>query len=114
MAGHRHECRCGTLKRAPLKIKAMSAPAPTARVVGRFFELSLLGMLSAGYFALLASGALDWPTAAVALAALITRAFMIRLDPPGRLIVALTLLYFGFYALDYFYLSQSFLIATVH
>ena len=33
-------------------------------VVNRFFEFSLLGMLAAGYFAVLGSGALDWPTAA--------------------------------------------------
>ena len=37
------------------------------RIVNRFFEFSLLGMLAAGYFAVLGSGFLDWPTAALTL-----------------------------------------------
>ena len=44
------------------------------RIVNRFFEFSLLGMLAAGYFAVLGSGALDWPTAALTLLGLCARA----------------------------------------
>ena len=77
-----------------------SAWAPQ-QVVERFFQFSLLGMLASGYFAVLGSGYLDWPTAILTLAALCLRALMIaeivRLDVPGRIVTALTVLYIGFW-----------------
>jgi transglutaminase-like putative cysteine protease len=87
-------------------------------VVERFFQFSLLGMLASGYFAVLGSGFLDWPTATLTLAALCLRALMVarvvKLEIPGRVVAALTLLYIGFYPIDYFYISQGFLPAAVH
>ena len=63
-------------------------------------------------------GYLDWPTAILTLAALGLRTLMIagivRLDVPGRLVAALTLLYIGFYPIDYLYISKGFLPAAVH
>jgi protein-glutamine gamma-glutamyltransferase len=95
---------------------------PTARapqqVVERFFQVSLLGMLASGYCAVLGSGYLDWPTAVLALAALSVRALMIagivKLEIPGRMVAACTVLYVGFYPLDYYYVSKGFLPAAVH
>jgi hypothetical protein len=87
-------------------------------VVERFFQFSLLGMLASGYFAVLGSGFLDWPTATLTLAALCLRALMVagvvKLEIPGRVVAALTLLYIGFYPIDYFYISEGFLPAAVH
>lgn len=88
------------------------------RVVERFFEFSLLGMLAAGYFAVVGSGYVDWPTATLTLAGLCLRALMVagavELEFSGRLVAGLTLLYIGFYPLDYLFVSSSFLTATVH
>lgn len=86
--------------------------------VERFFEFSLLGLLASGYFAVLTSGFLDWPTAVFAGLGLILRLLIIlgrlRFDPPARAVSILTLLYFGFYPLDYGFLSRDFVRATVH
>ena len=100
-----------------------SAAAPAPRVVSRFFEYSLLGMLAAGYGAVLASGYLDWPTAALALLGLIARTLMLARLPvaeaiasmlPPRVVAALAIGYIGFFPLDYYFVSGTFLPATVH
>ena len=56
------------------------------RIVNRFFEFSLLGMLASGYFAVLGSGFLDWPTAALTLLGLCARALavagVLTIEPP--------------------------------
>lgn len=91
---------------------------PQAKVVEKFFNFSLLGMLGSGFLALLGSGFLDQPTAVLALAALFLRgllaAGLIKFTIPGRLATASALLYLGFFPLDFFYFSGSFLTATVH
>ena len=83
-----------------------------------FFEVSLLGMLASGFFAVLGSGELDVPTIAIMSAALLLRALMIagvwRPRIPTALIALLAAGYFPFYALDYLWLSRSFIAATVH
>lgn len=87
-------------------------------VVHRFFEYSLLGMLAAGYFAVLGSGFLDWPTALAGFAGLITRlllvAGVIEFTIPPRIVAVIAVLYLGFFPLDFYYISGSFLAATVH
>src|ERR1700722_13199345 len=92
--------------------------AQSPRVVQAFFEFSLLGMLAAGYLAVVASGYLDWPTAILTFVGLCLRALMaaelIQFELSGRVVAALTLLYIGFYSIDYWYVSGSFLKATVH
>jgi len=88
------------------------------RIVNRFFEFSLLGMLAAGYFAVLGAGYLDWPTAMLTLLGLCARALavagMVKIEPPPRLVAALAIAYIGFFPLDYRYISGTFLAATVH
>jgi transglutaminase-like putative cysteine protease len=98
---------------------AASLPVPAnAGVVQRFFDCALLGMVASGYFAVLGSGELDWPTAALTLAALCLRALAIAnvmwFEIPPKTVAVLTLAYVLFYATDYFFLSRSFLTATVH
>lgn len=98
----------------------MTTPTAWApqQVVERFFHFSLLGMLASGFCAVLGSGYLDWPTTVLALAALCTRALMIagivKLEVPGRLVAVLTVLYVGFYPIDYYYISKEFLPTAVH
>src|ERR1700732_1621544 len=101
-------------------MRDMTTPALRApqQVVERFFQFSLLGMLASGYFAVLGSGYMDWPTAILTLAALCVRALkvagLVKFVVPGRMVAALTLLYIGFYPLDYLYISRGFLPAAVH
>jgi protein-glutamine gamma-glutamyltransferase len=88
------------------------------RIVARFFEFSLLGMVASGFFAVAASGYLDWPTAVLTLSALVLRLLMasgvLEVEISGRLTDALALCFVGFYPLDYLYISGAFLPATVH
>jgi len=88
------------------------------RVVDRFFEFALLGMLAAGYFAVVGSGYLDWPTATLTLIGLCVRALMvsgiIEFEFSNRFVAVVTLLYIGFWPIDYYFVSESFLTATVH
>jgi protein-glutamine gamma-glutamyltransferase len=98
----------------------MGQPTPSAppKTVERFFEFSLLGMLASGYFAVATSGYLDWPTAVLTLSALCLRTLMaagvVEVQISGRLTDMLALCFVGFYPLDYFYISGTFLPATVH
>jgi len=84
----------------------------------RFFEFSLLGLLMAGYLAVAGSGYLDAPTVLITAAALLTRSFiaagLLHFDPPPGAVTAITLAYVGFYPVDYFFISQTFIPAAVH
>ena len=95
----------------------VAVPAP-ARSIDRFFEICLLGMLASGYFAVLGSGFLDLPVAVLVACALLVRVLfltgIVRLDVPPKLVTVLTLLYIGFYPLDYSFVSREFIPATVH
>lgn len=97
----------------------MASEAVAVRLpVDRFFQFSLLGLLTSGYLAVVGSGYLDIPTVVVTAAALLVRALLaadiqvLRISP--AVVTAATLAYFGFYPLDYFYLSKAFVPATVH
>lgn len=94
-----------------------------AGAVGRYFEFSLLGMLASGYCAVLGSGALTGNAADVTFVALAGLALALRglmaagalkLKIPAGAVTAATLIYLAAYPLDYFFLSRSFLQATVH
>src|SRR5689334_4684878 len=97
----------------------MARPGASAAVsVERFFQLSILGLVTSGYLAVAASGYLDRPTVWLTAAGLLLRAVtslgIVRFQIPDRLITAVTLLYIGFYPLDYLFASGGFLEATVH
>src|SRR5258708_3527920 len=86
--------------------------------VERFFEFSLLGLLTSGYLAVVGSGYLDLPTTLLTVAGLILRALLvagdIRFQFSANWINAITLLYVGFFPLDFMYVSREFIPATVH
>lgn len=96
----------------------LSATTGVCTPVDRFFEFSLLGLLTSGYLAVVGSGYLDTPTAILTAAALLLRglfvADLIRYRIPARLVAAITLAYMGFYPIDYAFVSRAFLPATVH
>lgn len=84
----------------------------------RFFQFSLLGLVSSGYLAVAGSGYLDSPTVVLTALGLLLRALLIfgiiRLEISERLVTALTIAYIGFFPLDYWFFSQEFLQSTVH
>lgn len=95
--------------------------APTAGFrspVDRFFEFSLLGLLTSGYLAVVGSGYLDRPTAIFTAAALILRGLLVsgvlQFRIPSIVVAAATLGYMGFYPIDYAFVSKAFIPATVH
>ncbi|HXI40725.1 MAG TPA: DUF3488 and transglutaminase-like domain-containing protein [Bryobacteraceae bacterium] len=86
--------------------------------VERFFQLSVLCLVTSGYLAVAGSGYLDWPTIVLTGAGLLLRAFLVtgvvNLKISDRLVTWVTLAYIGFYPLDYLFVSRGFLQATVH
>ena len=100
-------------------LSATPPPAsPVANPVDRFFELSLLGLLASGFLAVAGSGYLDAPTVVITAAALVIRALMvaglIRFELPPIVVTLLTLAYIAFYAVDYSFISRSFIPAAIH
>ncbi len=91
---------------------------PDAGAAGRLFEAAVLGLVASGFLALLGSGYLDLPSIAGTAAAILARTALLvsgrRFRIPGKWMTALAVLYTGFYPLDYFFFSGSFLTATVH
>jgi len=98
---------------------SMSRPVANAAVsVERFFQFALWGLVVSGYLAVAGSGYLDKPTIVLTGAGLLLRALMIagvlRLSLSPTLVAALTLVYVGFFPLDYLFLSRAFIESTVH
>jgi transglutaminase-like putative cysteine protease len=91
-------------------------PLPAA--VQRYFEVALYLLLFTGFGTLASTGGLDMVTVLLVSAALLFRGYLLAtrriLLIPERSISALTLGYGGFYLVDYFYVSGTFLGATVH
>src|SRR5258708_33260378 len=86
--------------------------------VERFFQLAVLCLVSSGYLAVAGSGYIDLPTVILTGLGLVLRALLVtglvKLEISDRFVTAITLAYICFYPLDYFFLSRSFLVATVH
>ncbi|MGC2696103.1 MAG: DUF3488 and transglutaminase-like domain-containing protein [Candidatus Angelobacter sp.] len=84
----------------------------------RFFQWSLYVLLVVGFTALMGTNKLDFPSLALVLPALFFRGYLLLMHKSfvisERWTSSLTILYFAFYAADYFYFSQSFINATVH
>jgi hypothetical protein len=103
---------------AGMATSAAAAVTPAERSLERFFQFSLFGMLGCGYLAIAGSGHLHPAIVALTSAALVLRFLLladwVRITLNDRWITAITLAYVGFYPLDYLYLSEDFLRATVH
>src|SRR5258708_24158931 len=94
------------------------ADASAAVPVERFFQFSLLGLVTSGFLAVAGSGYLDAATSILTAGGLALRALLIygivRLRISDRASTLITIGYTGFYLVDYFLLSREFLAATVH
>ena len=88
------------------------------RAVERFFQLSLLGLVSAGFLAVTGSHFLDTPTVLLVSLGLALRgaivAGLLKLHIPDLAVNVITIAYIAFFAADYFFLSRGLLEATVH
>jgi protein-glutamine gamma-glutamyltransferase len=84
----------------------------------RFFQWSLYVLVVVGFTALMGTNKLDFPSLVLVIPALLLRGYFLLMRKTAsiseRWSTLLTLLYFAFYAADYFYFSQSFISATVH
>lgn len=103
----------------PVKAVSQSVINPAqAGSAERFFQWSLYLLLVMGFVALMGTNKLDLPSLALVIPALLFRGYLLLMRKPigisERWTSYLTLLYFAFYAADYFYFSQSFITATVH
>jgi hypothetical protein len=84
----------------------------------RFFQWSLYLLLVTGFMALMGTNSLDAPSLIVVIPALLVRGYLMLMRKSftisERWTTYITIVYFVFYALDYFYVSRSFIGATVH
>ena len=100
-----------------LNLAAIKA-SPGSGSAERFFQWSLYILVVVGFTALMGTNKLDVPSLALVLPALLLRGYLLLMRKTlvisERWTTTLTLLYFAFYAADYFYFSESFINATVH
>ena len=86
--------------------------------VERFFQFSLLGLITSGYCALAATGFLDRPTLILTFAGLLVRAAMVagllRFEIPASAVSLAALGYVAFFPIDFYFISHDFLRTTVH
>jgi protein-glutamine gamma-glutamyltransferase len=86
--------------------------------VERFFQFSLLGLITSGYCALAATGFLDRPTLILTFAGLLVRAAMVagvlRFEIPAGAISLAAVAYVAFFPIDFYFISHDFLRTTVH
>lgn len=91
---------------------------PQPSTAERFFQGSLFLLVVMGFCALAGTSKLDAFSTALVGFALLLRGYHLykrsNIAIPERLTSYLTLFYFIFYLLDYFFLSESFVSATVH
>src|SRR5215813_1750637 len=96
----------------------LRADANPAVSVERFFQFSLLGLVTSGYLAVAGSGYLDAPTIVLTTIGLVIRALWIlgalRFEISERAATVATIAYSAFFLFDYLVLSREFLPATVH
>ena len=97
---------------------AATKAGPGTGSAERFFQWSLYILVVVGFTALMGTNKLDFPSLALVIPALLLRGYLLLMRKSiaisERWTTSLTLIYFVFYAADYFYFSQSFINATVH
>src|SRR5438270_5066840 len=91
---------------------------PLSQAIHKYFELSMYLLVLMGFGTLASTGGVDLATIILVGAALAFRGYLLaerrRIVISERWTAPLTVLYFIFYAGDYFLISRSFLTATVH
>ena len=106
-----------TVSTRSLNLTATRA-VPGSGSAERFFQWSLYILVVVGFTALMGTNKLDAPSLALVLPALLLRGYLLLMRKTmaisERWTTFLTMIYFAFYAADYFYFSESFISATVH
>ena len=91
---------------------------PLSVAIGRYFEVALYLLAFTGFGTLASTGGLDTPTTLLVCFAFLFRGYFLikqrAVVIPERWTTILTVAYIGFYLVDYFTLSGSFLTSTVH
>ncbi|HKC01533.1 MAG TPA: DUF3488 and transglutaminase-like domain-containing protein [Terriglobales bacterium] len=89
-----------------------------AKAIERYFNVALFLLVLSGFGTLASTGGLDLPTVLLVGLALALRGYQLLTGHefviPERWTTVLTLVYVAIYLADYFFLSRSFLTATVH
>ena len=89
-----------------------------AKAIERYFNVALYVLVLSGFGALASTGGLDLPAVALVSLALAFRGYQLltrrEFIIPERWTTLLTLIYVVVYIVDYFYLSRTFLAASVH
>ncbi len=87
-------------------------------MIERFFQFSLLGLVTCAFCALADTGRLDAPSLTFLLGGVLWRALMVigivRMRIPQRLITIVATAYIVFYPIDIYFLSHNFFAATAH
>jgi protein-glutamine gamma-glutamyltransferase len=95
-----------------------SAPAPVGASIEHYSHWCLYGLVAAGFITLAGTGGLDRLTLFAMFSALGVRGYFLwkrrMITISERSTTLLTLVYFGFFAADYFVVSRGFLPATIH
>jgi len=98
--------------------KAQFEVIPVSQAINKYFEISVYLLVLMGFGTLASTGTLDLPAVILVCAALAFRGYLLtrgrRLVFSQRWTTPLSLVYFVFYAADYFVFSRGFLVATVH
>ena len=96
----------------------MTQSSPASTAIERYFQVSLYLLIATGFATLASTGRLDAPALILVTLALLCRGYLLvrgrTLQLPERLTSYLTLVYVVFYVCDLFFLSGSFVSATVH
>ena len=102
----------------PLSHKSAGRPTNTTTAIERYFNVALFLLVLSGYLMLTSTGGLDLPAVAGVGLALLIRGYLLltRVDfqIPESWTTLFTLIYVLVYFADYFFLSGSFLAATIH
>jgi protein-glutamine gamma-glutamyltransferase len=89
-----------------------------AKAIERYFNVALYLLVLTGFGALASTGGLDLPSVVLGGIALVFRGYQLlarrEFTIPERWTTLLTLIYIFIYLADYFFVSRSFLSATVH
>jgi len=97
---------------------SQSGVIPLSRAIDHYFDLALYLLVLTGFGTLASTGGLDIPTLVLVVAALAIRGYLVakRRDAiiPEAWTTPLSIVYFIFFAADYFVISRNFLPATIH
>jgi len=97
---------------------SQSGVIPLQRAIDHYFELALYLLVLTGFGTLASTGGLDVPSVVIVGAALAIRGYLLakrrKFVISDRWTTPLSIAYFVFFGIDYFFFSRSFLPATVH